>query len=33
MSEAEKKQFIARYIKTIRMTIEDDGELKLEFKR
>ena len=33
MSEAEKKQFFARYIKTIRMTIEDDGELKLEFKR
>lgn len=33
MNEAEKKQFIARYIKTIRMTIEDDGDLKLEFKR
>ena len=33
MSDAEKKQFFARYIKTIRMSIEDDGEVKLEFKR
>ena len=33
MSDAEKKQFFARYIKTIRMSIDDEGEVKLEFKR
>lgn len=33
MSSAEKKQFISQYIKTMHMTIDDDGDVVLEFKR
>ena len=33
MSEAEKKQFMAQYIKTMQMRISDEGDVILEFKR
>lgn len=33
MTESEKKQFIEKYVKTIQMSIEPNGELRLEFKR
>ncbi len=33
MTAAEKKQFMAQYIRTMQMTIDADGEVVLEFKR
>ena len=33
MSEAEKKQFMAQYVKTMQMRISDEGDVILEFKR
>lgn len=33
MSDAEKRQFYDRYIKTLQMSISEDGDLTLEFKR
>lgn len=33
MTDAEKKQFMAQYIRTMQMTINQDGALVLEFKR
>lgn len=33
MSEAEKKQFKSKYIKTMQMRISDDGDAVIEFKR
>jgi len=33
MTSAEKKQFMAQYIRTMQMTIDADGEVVLEFKR
>lgn len=33
MTDAEKKQFISKYLKTMQMSIKPDGELVLEFKR
>jgi trans-aconitate methyltransferase len=33
MSAAEKKQFMSQYIKTMSMTIAENGDVVLEFKR
>lgn len=33
MTDAEKKQFMAQYIRTMQMTITPDGDVSLEFKR
>jgi len=33
MSEAERKQFISQYIKTMQMTIAENGDVVLEFKQ
>ena len=33
MSDAEKKQFASKYLKTMHMTIADNGDVVLEFKR
>lgn len=33
MNDAEKKQFMSRYIKNIQMTITDSGDVVLEFKK
>lgn len=33
MSDAERKQFFHRYIRTMQMSISDDGEVVIEFKR
>ena len=33
MSAAEKKQFMSQYIKTMNMTIAENGDVVLEFKR
>ncbi len=33
MSAAEKKQFKSKYIKTMQMTIADNGDVIMEFKR
>lgn len=32
MADAERKQFFERYIKTMQMSIEEDGSVVLEFK-
>lgn len=33
MTDAEKKQFVSKYLKTMQMSINPDGEVVLEFKR
>ena len=33
MSLSEKKQFIAKYLKTMQMEITDDGDVVLQLKR
>jgi len=33
MSSSEKKQFIAKYLKTMQMEITDDGDVVLQLKR
>lgn len=33
MSDAERKQFFHRYIRTMQMSISDDGDVMIEFKR
>ncbi|MBQ9117527.1 MAG: NYN domain-containing protein [Clostridia bacterium] len=33
MTDSEKRQFIEKYVKTIQMSIDQSGELRLEFKR
>lgn len=33
MSDSEKKQFFHRYIKTMQMSLSDDGDVMIEFKR
>ena len=33
MSDAERKQFFSRYIRTMQMSISDDGDIVIEFKR
>ena len=33
MADSEKKQFFHRYIRTMQMSISDDGDVVLEFKR
>lgn len=33
MAEAEKKQFYHRFIRTMQMTLTDDGDVEIEFKR
>ncbi len=32
MSDAEKKQFLSKYIKTMKMSINDAGDVVIEFK-